>query len=357
MDLSLDGLVPRRVARPETTDDLVAIVRGINNTGEAGVVWGGGTRITIGAPLTRYDVAIDMTMLRGVVEHSPADLVCTVRAGTTLAELAAALAPARQRWPVEVADPARATVGGTIASAAPSPSRLRFQHPRDWIIGCSTVLGDGTLARAGGRVVKNVTGYDLTRLYSGSYGTLAVLAEVSLKLVALDDTTVTVALRDDPARLRDIALRLRALPVDAIVLAVGPASVLQVRVGGSAASVARMRREISAIGAFVEASDLSAPPGDARLATAPGHEADDLVPGLVAFIGTGIAYIDRDADLRAKRAALEAAGGALVLERGSVDDKRALGVWGAPRVPSAIAHALKVRFDPSDVLAPGRMPT
>lgn len=356
MDLSLDGLVPRRVARPRTPDELTSVVRGINNTGEAAVVWGGGTRIAVGAPLSRYDVAIDMTVLRGIVEHSPADLVCTVRAGTTLAELADALAPSRQRWPVEVADPSRATVGGTIASAAPSPSRLRFQHPRDWIIGCTAVLGDGTLARAGGRVVKNVTGYDLTRLYSGSYGTLAVLAEVSLKLVAVDDATVTLTLHDDAARLRDIALRLRALPVDAIVLSVGPTSALQVRIAGAAAAVARIRGEISTMGAFVETSELRAPHGDARLATAPGHEADELTPGLVAFIGTGIAYVGRDADLRSKRAALEASGGALVLERASLEDKRALGVWGASRIPPAIARALKTRFDPSDVLAPGRMP-
>jgi len=375
VDLSryaIDGMTPARVERPATTEDLARAIRAADMAGEAVVLWGGGTRIAVGAQTSRYDAAVDLTALRGVIDHSPADLVCTMRAGTTLAELADALAPSHQRWPIEVADPSRATVGGTIASAAPSPSRIRFQHPRDWIIGCTAVLGDGTIARAGGRVVKNVTGYDLTRLYSGSYGTLVALAEVSLKLVATDEATVVLSSHDgDAARLREVALRCRALPLDAIVLAVGaPAgggAALHVRIAGSAAAVARLRREVSALARFDEsepdaiatlARGIESSSHVARIATAPGHEADELAPSVIAYIGAGIAYIGGDVGrLRERRASLEAAGGALVLERGSLEDKRALGVWGTPRIPLAIARGLKARFDPRGVLAPGRMPT
>ena len=374
MDLSryaIHGMTPARVERPTTTEELAQTVRDADTAGEAVVLWGGGTRIAIGEPPSRYDTAIDLTALRGVVEHSPADLVCTVRAGTTLAELADALAPSHQRWPIEVADPSRATVGGTIASAAPSPSRIRFQHPRDWIIGCTAVLGDGTIARAGGRVVKNVTGYDLTRLYSGSYGTLVALAEVNLKLVATDEATVVLSSHDgDAARLREVALHCRVLPLDAIVLAVGSptggAAALHVRIAGSAAAVARLRRDVSALARFDEtepdaiatlARGIEASSHVARVATAPGHEADELPSDLIAYIGAGIAYVGGDVTgLRERRASLEAAGGALVLERGSLEDKRALGVWGTPRLPLAIARGLKARFDPRGVLAPGRMP-
>jgi glycolate oxidase FAD binding subunit len=374
VDLSryaIHGLAPSEAARPTSTEALAQTIRGAHDAHRALVLWGGGTRMAVGEPPSRYDVAVDLAGLAGVVEHSAADLVCTVRAGTTLAELADALAPARQRWPVEVADPRRATVGGTIASAAPSASRLRFQHPRDWVIGCTAVLGDGTVARAGGRVVKNVTGYDLTRLYSGSYGTLVALADVSLKLVALDEARVTVSLRDgDAARLRDVALRVRAHPVEAIVLAVGaPAgggAVLHVRLAGSAAAVSRLRSDLARIAPFADAD--GDPIGDiargvessrqiARLAVAPGHEADHLGTALTAYIGAGVAYTGGDVEsLRSLRATVEAAGGALVLERASLEEKRALGVWGRSRVPAAVARALKSRFDPRDVLAPGRMP-
>lgn len=374
MDLSryaIHGVTPAEAARPTSTEALAETVRAAHDARRAVVLWGGGTRMTIGEPPSRYDVAIDLTGLRGIVEHSPADLVCTVRAGTTLTELSEALAPAGQRWPIEVADPRRATVGGTIASAAPSASRLRFQHPRDWVIGCTAVLGDGTIARAGGRVVKNVTGYDLTRLYSGTYGTIAALAEVSLKLIAVDEATVTLSLRDDDAaRLRDIALRARAHPVEAIVLTVGtPAGggpELHVRLAGSAAAVSRLRADLTRIAPFVEsagdpigrvASGVESSSHIARLAVAPGHEADDLRASLIAYIGAGVAFIGGDVDsLRDRRTSLEASGGALVLERASLEEKRALGVWGRPGVPASIARALKGRFDPRDVLAPGRMP-
>jgi FAD/FMN-containing dehydrogenase len=176
---AIDGLEPSRVVRPRDAAEVADVIRAANGAREAVVLWGGGTRIGVGDAPARYDAAVDLSGLSGVVEHTAADLVCTVRAGTTLAELADALAPSGQRWPVHAADPERATVGGTIASAAPAPSRLRFQHPRDWTIGCEAVLGDGTRARAGGRVVKNVSGFDLTRLYAGTYGTLAALVEVA----------------------------------------------------------------------------------------------------------------------------------------------------------------------------------
>ena len=230
---AVDGMVPSRTLRPDTTDELAAVITAAGRAREAIVLWGGGTRIGVGDPPERYDSAVDLTGLAGIVEHSPADLVCTVRAGTTLAELASVLGASGQRWPVEAPRPERATVGGTIASAAAGPSRLRYQHPRDWIIGCTAVLGDSTITRAGGRVVKNATGYDLTRLYSGSYGTLVALAEVTLKLMALPERSAT--LRADAngiSRALRIGADLRAshLPLDALAIVSGTAAE---RCGGS----------------------------------------------------------------------------------------------------------------------------
>ena len=379
---AVDGMVPSRTLRPDTTDELAAAITAAGRAREAVVLWGGGTRIGVGDPPERYDIAVDLTGLAGIVEHSPADLVCTVRAGTTLAELARVLSASGQRWPVEAPQPDRATVGGTIASAAAGPSRLRYQHPRDWIIGCTAVLGDGTVTRAGGRVVKNATGYDLTRLYSGSHGTLVALAEVTLKLMALPERTAT--LRATAVDLRDalrIASQLRAthLPLDALAIVTGaaaervgdPRTSVFIRVAGPEAAVDRVTnavRERSGAAHFdarVWDDVASLPATSDRVARAGWPAGHDLPIGLdltnaVVYPGSGIAFVLSALDVEAfgrMRASLEAADGALVVERADGDFKRTVGgAWGRPRVPLAIARALKDRFDPHGVLAPGRVP-
>ena len=365
---AIDGIAPRSVERPGDAAGAARVLREAHEAHEAVVAWGGGTRIGIGDTPERYDLALDLTSLAGVVDHSPADLVCTVRAGTTLAELAATLARSGQRWPVDAADPERATVGGTIASAAPAPSRLRFQHPRDWIIGCEAVLGDGTRARAGGRVVKNVTGFDLTRLYSGTYGTLAVMLEVSLKLVAADDASRVLSLRaDDVAPLAALARDLRrTLALDGIVVVSGASPTLLVRAAGTAAAVERVTRDLARAGVSEEAAPgaweatmarATRETTAARCAVGPGEECDVIGGDGAAYVGTGIAYrfgmtAEEQRSLRARCAR---AGGALVLERAPVKVRRELGTWGTLRAPGAIARRLKAGFDPRAVLAPGRI--
>jgi glycolate oxidase FAD binding subunit len=379
---AVDGMLPSHTLRPETTEDLAAVITGASREREAIVLWGGGTRIGVGDVPTRYDLAVDLTGLAGIVEHSPADLVCTVRAGTTLADLARALSASGQRWPVEAPSAERATVGGTIASAAAGPSRLRYQHPRDWIIGCTAVLGDGTITHAGGRVVKNVTGYDMTRLYSGSYGTLVALAEVTLKLIALPERTATLraTVADLPGALR-IAAELRAthLPLDALAVVTGGAAErvgdarasVFIRIAGAAAAVERVARTVRErsgavpFDARVWDDITSLPATSDRVARAGWPAGHDVPFGLdlssaVIYPGSGIAFALNEMDVetfRRMRASLEAADGALIVERADADFKRAVGgAWGRPRVPLAIARALKDRFDPHGVLAPGRVP-
>jgi glycolate oxidase FAD binding subunit len=371
VDLSayaIDGLAPARVERPSTTAGVAAVIAAAHRAHEAVVLHSGGTRIGVGDTPARYDTAVDLRGVSGIVEHSAPDLVCTVRAGTTLAELASTLASKGQRWPVDVAHPERATIGGTIASAAPSPSRLRFQHPRDWVIGCEAVLGDGTVTRAGGRVVKNVTGYDLTRLYSGSFGTLAAITEVSLKLVAVDEVRCTYRLRGEALGSLASTLR-RTFPFEAIVLErENSVEALYVVAAGPASSVERAAAVLKEHGPFEEvavaewdamcARPLRADVA-ARCSVPPGAESDLLPQVDQAYVGTGIAYVcgprSRD-DLARLRESCERMGGAMVLERASADTRRSLGTWGRHRTPRGVATALKRRFDPNGVLAPGRMP-
>ena len=379
----VDGRAPSRTVRPNTTDELAHAITAANDAREAIVLWGGGTRIGVGDPPDRYDIAVDLTGLGGIVEHSPADLVCTVRAGTTLAELANALRANGQRWPIEAPSPERATVGGTIASAAAGPSRLRYQHPRDWIIGCTAVLGDGTITKAGGRVVKNATGYDMTRLYSGSYGTLVALAEITLKLIALPERTVTLrASASDLTGALRVAAELRAthLPLDALAVVTGGAAArlgergvaMFVRVAGPDAAVDRVARAVHERSGAMELDGqvwvdiASVPARSDRVARAGWPAGHGTPPGLdlsnaVIYPGSGIAFVldefEAEAFSRA-RTAVESTDGALVVERADPEFKRAVGgAWGRARVPLAIATALKQRFDPHGVLAPGRVPT
>lgn len=371
-ELAIEGRAPARVERASSTEEVSRALSAADRAREAVVLWGGGTRIATGDAPARYDVALDLRGCRGVVEHAPADLVCTVRAGTTLHELADALLPSRQCWPVEAADPARATVGGTVASAAAGPSRLRHQHPRDWIIGCEAVLADGTVTRAGGRVVKNVTGYDLTRLYSGTHGTLVALTELTLKLVAAPETVRAFRARGTRTELTGLAARVHAarLPLDALVLDTSAdAPALLARAAGLGTAVARMGAALGETGAFVETdpSDIGRIHDRTiredtvlRLSLPPGREVEMTsdVSRITVHVGSGIAFaydvVGADA-VRALRRLAESAGGALVVERADPRLRSAVGTWGAPRMPAEVARRLKERFDPRGTLAPGRM--
>jgi len=377
---AIDGMMPARRLRAESERDVVEAIRAANAGREAVVLWGGGTRISIGDPPRRYDTALELSGLRGVVEHEPGDLTITVRAGTTMAELDALLAPHGQWWPVEVAHPHRATVGGTLASAAGGPSRYRYFHVRDWTIGATAVLGDGTLARAGGRVVKNVTGYDLTRMYSGSYGTLCALTELSLKLAPRPRTKLTLradmlGLETAYAVTREL-LRAR-LPLDAIALvtglaalAIGPRDLsLYVRLAGDEATVARLRADVARRLDVVEGADdvwprIAALPAEATTSvrgTWPAaRPVEAYAVSTVWYPGIETLHILDDQEgaelLRQVREVAESQSGALVLERAPTALRRQLGTWGTPRVPPVIAARLRERFDPNGVLAPGRLP-
>jgi glycolate oxidase FAD binding subunit len=375
-------MTPRDVICATSEAEVVDAVRGANERGEALVVSGGATRLGVGDPPSRYDFALDLSAVRGIVEYEPGDLVVTLRAGTTLAELAAAVSPRGQRWPVEPGLPVRATVGGTLASAAGGPSRLRYFHPRDWVIGARVVLGDGTPVRSGGRVVKNVTGYDLSRLWSGTFGTLVAIVELTLKLTAIPERTVSLVAEVDVPTAFEVASELHAsgLPLDALAIVTGEVvgavgargdAALLVRLTGPSAAVRRLGREIRE---RVRCRDVANETWDrvaalpleakwtARVAWPAATRPAVQFAGYPAVIypGNSTAYLMRSIDRAAfgkVRASLEAVGGIAVLERASADYKRdAGGAWGAPRVPLGIARALKDRFDPRGVLAPGRMP-
>ncbi len=174
------GIVPAFVVAPGSTDEAAAVMRVAAEHELAVVVRGAGSRLGWGAPPTRCDLLIDMSRMDAVVEHSAGDLVARIQAGARMGDVAAALAPDRQEIALDVPD--EATVGGVVATGLAGPRRLRYGTPRDLLIGITIVRADGTVARSGGKVVKNVAGYDLGKLLAGSAGTLALITEATFRL-------------------------------------------------------------------------------------------------------------------------------------------------------------------------------
>jgi len=189
--LTIDGISPAKTVRPQSVEELAAWI-----SAEKGalVPAGAGTQMFFGNPLRRADCLVDLTSLSRITEYVPADLTIHLEAGVTLERLQRTLLENNQFLPLDPWNGPSATVGGIVAANAQGPYRAAGTI-RDWIIGMKVVEIDGRISKAGGRVVKNVTGYDLQKLYTGSLGTLAMIVEVSLKLRAKFARTATAIAR------------------------------------------------------------------------------------------------------------------------------------------------------------------
>jgi len=178
----VDGYVPWAVVFPGDADQVAALMALAQREELAVIPWGGGTMIGMGHPPERLDIVLCLQRLNRVVEHEPADLTATTQAGITMAALQGYLGGRGQWWPVEPPLAHQATLGGVLATNASGPKRLLYGTARDLLIGIKVVQADGVISKAGGKVTKNVTGYDMMKLYIGSLGTLAIIVEATLKL-------------------------------------------------------------------------------------------------------------------------------------------------------------------------------
>jgi len=181
----VDGMRPAAAVRPSSVAGVAEIVRFAAAENLALIPCGGRTKLGIGAAPSRYDVALDLSRMNRILAYDPGDLTLGVEPGVTLADLRRALSEHSQFLPLESPYAASATVGGTIAANAISPLRQAFGGARDFVLGMEFVTGAGESAKAGGRVVKNVTGYDLHKLLIGSLGTLGVITRVNFRTFPL----------------------------------------------------------------------------------------------------------------------------------------------------------------------------
>lgn len=177
-----DGVQAVGLHRPTTLDELAEVVRERGGAGTAMFPRGGATALDYGNPPTRPGVALELGGLNRVIDYPAADMTITVEAGLSIAELGRALAAEGQFLPLDVSRPEEATIGGALACNAAGSRRYGWGRPRDQIIGVAFVDARGRVVRGGGRVVKNVAGYDFPKLLTGSLGTLGVIAEVTLKV-------------------------------------------------------------------------------------------------------------------------------------------------------------------------------
>ncbi len=227
----LFGVVPARVASPSNEQEISSILAWANQHGICIAVAGGGTKQDLGGPPHTIDLLLRTEKLNCLIEHAHEDMTATVQSGVTVAWLQAELARNRQRLAVDVLWPDRATMGGIIATNDSGALRLRFGSIRDLLIGATVVLADGTIARSGGKVVKNVAGYDLPKLLTGSMGTLGVITQATFRVHPLPHASETLSFRfSDDAAANDFILAVN----DSTLV---PASVQVRRSSGQAAEV------------------------------------------------------------------------------------------------------------------------
>ena len=355
-------------------------------------VHGGGTKVDWGPPPPPADVGISTRRLDAVVAHRYGDLTATVQAGATLAAVNRELARHGQWIPLDPPSADRATIGGIVATNDAGPRRHRYGTPRDLIIGIDIVRIDGTAAKSGGIVVKNVAGYDLARLMTGSFGSLAVITSATFKLYPIPPASRTVVIDvSEDARLDAIVSSLLAsqLTPTAIELETKPLRLL-VRFESIEAAATEQARQATRI-AESNGAGTTIVAGADETALWEAHERraweddgavikltllpKDLSATLAWLASTGEAWemigragvgalllrVDGDAAAQARvlkdlRARFAPGRGSAVLVRGSEALKALVDVWGPPGDSLPLMRAVKQQFDPEGLLNPGRGP-
>ena len=189
---AIDGIDPVRTVEPPSAEGVAEVLADAAANGLGLAPVGGATSLALGNPIERYDVAISTARLNDVLDYEPMDLVLSVEAGARFADVQGVLAEHGQQLPVETPFPEQATIGGMIATARSGPRRLSSGSLRDLLIGMRVAHASGTVTKCGGMVVKNVSGYDMPRVYHGSLGTLGVITSANFKVVPLPRAERTV---------------------------------------------------------------------------------------------------------------------------------------------------------------------
>jgi glycolate oxidase FAD binding subunit len=387
------GVQPTLIVEPGNEQELAKVLRLANAAELAVIPRGGGTKLEWGNPPARADLILSTVRMNRVIEHAWADLTVSVEAGCTIANLQAAVAKHGQRLALDPLWPEQATVGGVLSANDSGALRLRFGSLRDLVIGATVALADGTVASSGGKVVKNVAGYDLPKLVTGAFGTLGVITRAIFRLHPLPKETRTISFTTvDAMEAQRLVLAIQNSKLVHSALQISCGLEMQPRADilfeGTEAGLKAQSAQVKLMAARSMQSDaprdawnrrqemFSGARSDrenfavAKFATLPAEIAETVeMVGKIAASGlrwnvvsqaTGIGAVRMDgavseiaAALQGLREWLEIRGGSLVVVRRPAGMMK-LDAWGSAGDALALMQAVKSQFDPQGALNPGR---
>ena len=392
LEEAVDDVLPHMVIEPANPEEVAGALKIVTGAGLQVIPRGGATKMDWGNPPRSGELMLSTRRLNRVVEHAWADMTATVEAGCTLQQLQQTLAEHGQRLALDPLWPEQATIGGILATNDSGPLRIRFGSLRDLVIGITLVLPDGTLAKSGGKVVKNVAGYDLPKLATGSLGTLGIITQAIFRLHPVPREIRTLSFSNADSQ-----------TMNALVLAIQDCNMVptgvQVRAGNSSTPEVDLRFEGTTAGCDAQieqtlriasgARRIESPadiwnarstlwsgaepsvvckfsllPADLgnflnliRKASEPQH-----LPWRLVAQAVGVGYLrlegnDTGALLNALqdfRKNLETRGGSLVILRCPLEIKSKMDVWGSAGDALPLMRSIKAQFDPTAALNPGR---
>jgi glycolate oxidase FAD binding subunit len=401
--------------QPASASDVAAALKRASDARQSIVIRGAGTKDAWGRPAGRIDAVLDMRRMNRILAHEHGDMTATIEAGAALADVNRALAIHGQMLPLDPPFADRATIGGLLATNDSGPLRHRYGTPRDLVIGIQLATTDGVLSKAGGQVVKNVAGYDLSKLVTGSFGSLAAIVSATFKLAPLPaaSKTMKIAVRDTAAlaeivrtmmssQLEPVAFEVVVRPESLVVghdsatkderpktndyvvlirFASLPA-VVDAQIAQAAAALKTSTTSLDVLDGDAEralwnahATEIWSKPGAiVRASWLPAQIAeglaalDRITAGLKACATSvagraaiGAGHIRIDGDTAAQATAIEQLRGSnvfgnIVIVRGSGELKARVDVWGSHGDRQPLFDSLKRAFDPNGVLNAGRGP-
>ena len=389
---TVDDVLPQMVIEPGNLEEVAGALKIARGAGLQVIPRGGATKMDWGSPPRSGDLILSTRRLNRVVEHAWGDMTATVEAGCTFQQLQQTLAEHGQRLALDPLWPEQATIGGILATNDSGPLRIRFGSLRDLVIGITLALPDGTLAKSGGKVVKNVAGYDLPKLATGSLGTLGIITQAIFRLhpVPRESRTLSFSNTDSGT-------------MNALVLAIQDCNMVptgvQVRAGSSSMPEVDLRFEGTAAGCEAQIEQTLRIASGARRIESPANvwnarsemwSGDEpsvvckfsLLPSdLGNFLNSirkaseplqwpwrlvaqavGVGYLRLEGNdtgallnaLQDLRKNLETRGGSLAILRCPLEIKSKMDVWGSAGDALPLMRSIKAQFDPTGVLNPGR---
>jgi glycolate oxidase FAD binding subunit len=354
---AVEGVEPDFVVEPGSVEEISDVMKLAARDGLAVAPRGSGTKMHFGDPPRRLDLIVSTARMNEVLEHTPGDQIVRLQAGVKLEDLQEYVSGSDQMLAIDPPE-SGATVGGIVAANSSGPRRYRYGTIRDLIIGITVVLHDGTVAKAGGKVVKNVAGYDLSKLFTGSLGTLGIIATANFRLHPRHEASRTVAVEvTEPQQAQAAA--------QAIVHSQVEATAVELHYGENEKQLAVLLESIpGGIDAKAEtASFLLKQFGEVRtLSDEEAEHPGPLTPPEVAdevVLKIGAPPVDLAAVLESVLGAAERKiwvrrGGNVTLQRAPLTLKQRVGTWDNGGDYLGLVRRVKEKFDPRGGMNPGR---